>query len=86
MRFRRRLKKGAFENPGSCQSCSIGLGPAFDALIAKRREERHVLRYPTVRMVVRRSLAHLVCSRFCSSLKSAVDVSHSRPERVRRAV
>jgi hypothetical protein len=57
MRFRRRLKKGAFSNPGYSQSCSIGLGLGLNALIKRGREEGHVLRYPTVGMVVRRRLA-----------------------------
>lgn len=57
MRFRERLKKGAFENPGSSQSYSIGLGLGLNALNEKGREEGHVLRVPTGRMVVRRRLA-----------------------------
>jgi hypothetical protein len=48
-------KGGSFREPLSTILLSIRLGPGLNALIKKGREEGHVLRLPTVRMVVRRS-------------------------------
>ena len=48
-------KGGSFREPLSTILLSIRLGPSLNALIKRGREEGHVLRLPTVRMVVRRS-------------------------------